>query len=235
MSSHTTAHAAGLAAMERHTTSRFAGYAALGAATSMILGAVLWGVSGADLDRALAAGTVADYLETAAAQRPLLVANLTAWIAGVMLFGAAGAGFFRLCQRRRTLAQLGLLCYWTAVPLAIASFVAMLAVVVQIAPQASPDAVLLAEVVGWFGSRADWIATALIVGFGPALISLAGRDEWVPAWLAYWAMTAAFAGLLTIVAMFTSALSSYGFLIVPVGLGWTIAAGVVALRRASTV
>jgi hypothetical protein len=217
------------------TTSRIAGYAALAAATSMIIGAILWASSGADLDGALAAGTIAEYLEAATARRSLLVGNLTAWIVGVLLFGAAGAGFFRLCRRRRTLAQIGLLCYWTAVPLAIASFVAMLAVVVQLAPLGTAEAVLLADVVGWFGSRADWIATVLVVGFGPLLISIAGRDEWVPAWLAYWAMAAALAGILTVVAMFTGALSTYGFLIVPVGLGWTIAAGVVALRRASTI
>jgi hypothetical protein len=43
----------------------------------------------------------------------------------------------------------------------------------------------------------------------------------VPAWLAYWAMAAAPAGMLTVVAMFTEGLSTYGFLIVPVGLSWT--------------
>jgi len=217
------------------TTSRIAGYAALAAATSMIIGAVLSVSSGADLDRALAANTTAEYLETATANQSLLVGNLTAWILGVLLFGVAGAAFFRMCRRRRTLAQIGLLCYWTAVPLAIASFVAMLAVVVQVAPQGTAEAVLIAEVMGWFGSRADWIATVLVVGIGPLLISVAGRDEWVPGWLAYWAMAAALAGILTVAAMFRDALSTYGFLVVPIGLGWTIAAGVVALGHARSI
>jgi hypothetical protein len=201
----------------------------------MIIGAVLSVSSGADLDRALAANTTAEYLETATAHQSLLVGNLTAWILGVLLFGVAGAAFFRMCRRRRTLAQIGLLCYWTAVPLAIASFVAMLAVVVQVAPQGTAEAVLIAEVMGWFGSRADWIATVLVVGIGPLLISVAGRDEWVPGWLAYWAMAAALAGILTVAAMFRDALSTYGFLVVPIGLGWTIAAGVVALGHARSI
>lgn len=213
------------------TVSRLAGYAALAAVASMVAGAVLWASSGADIDQALAADAISEYLETAAERRTMLIANLTAWITGALLFGVAGTAFFRLCSRRRTLAQIGLLCYWTGVPLAITSFFAMLAVVVQVAPDTSPEAVLVAEVVGWFGSRADWLATALLVGFGPLLISLAGRDEWVPAWLRYWGIAAAVAGALAVVAMFTEALSSYGFLIVPVGLGWTLAAGIVALRH----
>jgi hypothetical protein len=48
-------------------------------------------------------------------------------------------------------------------------------------------------------------------------------------------MAAALAGILTVAAMFTEALSTYGFLVVPIGLGWTIAAGVVALRHARSI
>ncbi len=73
----------------------------------------------------------------------------------------------------------------------------------------------------------------LLVGFGPLLVAIAGRDTWVPTWLARWSRVTAGAGLLTVVAMYTDQLSSYGFLVVPVGIGWTIAAGIVALRSAS--
>lgn len=212
-------------------SNRLTGVLAIAGAATMIVGAVLWIASGADLDAALAVGTMEEYLTTAAENRLLLVANLTAWILGVTLLGAAGSALSRLCRRRPGVAQIGWMCYLTAVPLAIASFVAMLAVVVQIAPATDPEAVLVAEVVAWFGSRADWIATVLIVGIGPMLISVAGWREWVPNWLGYWAIAACFAGLLTIVAMFTESLTTYGFLIVPVGLSWMIAAGVVALRR----
>jgi len=212
------------------TTAQLGAYAAIGGAFSMIIGAVLWGISGADLDHALAGGELSNYLATAAVTSHLLVANLSLWILGVLLLGTAGTALANLCDRQRAATQAASICYRTAVPLAIVSFVAWLAIVLKIAPETSPAALLVAETLGWFASRADWIATVLIVGFGPALISVAGRGDWVPTWLAGWGFAAAVAGLLTIVAMFTGGLSSYGFLIVPVGLGWTLAAGVVLLR-----
>ena len=92
----------------------------------------------------------------------------------------------------------------------------------------------LAEALGFFASRADWIATVLLVGVGPALIAASGRDTWVPGWLAIWGALALLAGLLTTLTTLTTlavGLTTYGFLVVPVGLGWTIAAGVVVLRE----
>jgi hypothetical protein len=44
----------------------------------MITGAILWAISGADLDGALAAGTTAEYLEAATARRRLLAGNRVA-------------------------------------------------------------------------------------------------------------------------------------------------------------
>jgi hypothetical protein len=38
-----------------------------------------------------------------------MVANLTAWIVGVLLLGAAGTSFARLCVRRRPVAWIALL------------------------------------------------------------------------------------------------------------------------------
>ena len=214
------------------TYARFGAYTALSGAVSMFIGAALLGASGIDLDSALADGDMLTYLAAAEEVRLLLIANLTAWIMGVLLLGIAGVLLQKLCTQRRTIAHIALVCYQTAVPLAIAAFVAMLAVNIQISPNTSANAVLLAEVIGWFGSRADWIATILIIGVGPALLSLAGRDEWVPRWLARWGMATTFTSLLTTVAIFTGSLSSaYAFLIIPVGLGWNIAAGVMLLRR----
>ena len=91
----------------------------------------------------------------------------------------------------------------------------------------------LAEALGFFASRADWIATVLLVGvaFRPALIAASGRDTWVPGWLAIWGALALLAGLLTTLTTLAGGLTTYGFLVVPVGLGWTIAAGVVVLRE----
>jgi hypothetical protein len=41
----------------------------------------------------------------------------------------------------------------------------------------------------------------------------------LPTWLGVWAAAALLPGVVTVVAMFTGGLSTYGFVIVPVGLG----------------
>lgn len=215
---------------------RLGGFAAIGGSVTMIIGAAILLASGADLDIALATDDMAGYLSAAGAVQSLLVANLTIWIVGTLIFGIAGTAMSGVCVRRQTVAQVARYCYWAGVPLVVAAYVAWLALVVQIAPDSSETAVLMAEVIGWFASRADWVATILILGTGPALISLAARGEWAPKWLVGWGGIAAFTGLLTAVAMLTggSGLSTYGLLILPVGLSWTIAAGIVLLRQSKS-
>lgn len=211
-------------------TARTGGYACLVGAALMIVGAACKIAAGVDLDQALATGDLAGYLSGAADVRGLLIANLSLWIVGVFVLGVAGTLLAAL-GRRRAAARIGRLSYGTAVPLAIAAFVAWLALVVQLAGEVSPAELAVAEVLGWFASRADWTATVLVVGAGPLLVSLAGRSAWVPNWLLGWGVAAAGTGALTVLAMFVGGLTGYGFLIVPVGLGWTLAAGIVLLRR----
>lgn len=197
----------------------------------MISGAILKQLSGVDLDAALSQGAMDRYLEAAAAQTPILVGNLSLWIVGVLFFGVAAAALARCCRRRPAWGQVAQFCYWTAVPLAIGAFVAWLALVVQLAPGATGEQVAAAEALGWWASRADWIATDLVVGIGPLVFSLAGRGDWNPSWLAWLALAAGAAAAMNVLAMFTDALTSYGFLIVPVGLAWSLAAGVHLVRQ----
>ncbi len=212
---------------------RLGAYSVILGALFMITGAVLKVVSGADLDLALTTGSPADYLAQLTEVRHLLVMNLSFWIVGVFFLGIGGTIMAELCDRKQTMGSIVKLCYFTGVPLAIVSFIAWLALVVQLSPEASRAELNLFEVVGWFISRADWTATILVVGAGPALISYAGRKEWVPAWLARFGILPALAGVLTAIAMFTNALTSYGYLIVPVGILWMIAAGIVLFRLSS--
>ena len=107
----------------------------------------------------------------------------------------------------------------------------MLAVVVLLSGESSATAVSMAEVVGWMGARADDLATALIIGIGPLLISLAGRDEWVPTWLLRWGFLAGAVGIFSIFVLYLPGMSKFGFIILPIGMGWMIAAGVVLLRQ----
>jgi hypothetical protein len=169
-------------------------------------------------------------LTSASESSSLLIANLTFWIIGVILLGIAGTMMSNLCTRQPEVAKIAQYIYGISASLAVASFVAWLAIVVRLAPDGSPTAALIAETIGWFASRTDWMATCLIIGFGPALISLAGRNDWVPRWLCIWGGIASLAGLLCVIGIFAGSLSTYAFLIVPVGLSWTIAASVVLFK-----
>lgn len=215
---------------------RLGAYTAIAGSACAILGAALGIVSGADMDASLASNDMATYLTTAGETSRLLVANLTLWIVMVLLMGIAATAMTALCEKRPMMAQVARFCYWAGAPLVLGAYVAWLAVVVQVAPDTSPAAIALAKAMGWFASRADWVATILIIGIGPTFISLAGRDAWVPRWLLRWSFATAVAGLLNAVAMFTggSGLGSYGFLIIPVGVGWMVAAGIVLLRGVGT-
>ena len=206
-------------------------YTALGGTVIMLIGAALWGTSGTDLWAALDSGDMAGYLATAGAVKGQLVANLTVWIVGVLVLGVAGRVLVQLCTRRQSLALAALVCISTAVPLVVISYIAMMALVVQIAPDTSATSVAIANVVGWIGTRADDLGTALIIGFTPLFLSLAGREEWVPTWLARWGYLAGVIGLFSLVVLYFPGLTAFGFAILPVGMGWMLAAGVVLLRR----
>jgi hypothetical protein len=217
------------------STNRFGGLTAILGSVCALSGAGLQLASGADLDVALASGDMSQYLATAGENTPMLVANLVLWIIMVLLMGSAATVMASLGERRPAVARVGLLCYTTGVPLVIAAYVAWLALVIRIAPDTSPQSVQLAGVVGWFASRADWIATILVIGIGPTFLAFAGEGDWAPKWLVRWSLVTAVAGSLNAVAMLTGGrgLGTYGFVIIPAGVGWMIAAGVVLLRRAA--
>ena len=213
---------------------RIGGFTVIFGAITMIVGAILWGTSGTDLWAALDGGDMVGYLAAVPGVQAQLVANLTVWILGVLILGVAGTLLVELCQQRPILAKVGLFCFRTAVPLVIVAYIAMLAVVVQLGGATDETAVAIANTVGWIGARADDLATALILGAGPLFIALAGRDEWVPKGLLRWSYVAAFAGLFSLVCLYIPGMGAYGFVIIPVGLIWMIATGVVLLRGRET-
>jgi hypothetical protein len=214
------------------STAQLGGYTTLAGTVTMLIGAVLWGTSGTDLWAALDTGDMAGYLAAAGTVKAQLVTNLSVWILGTFIIGIAGTMLAALSTRRRTLAQTALVCYQTAVPLVIVSYIAMLAIIVQLGGDTSATAVSLAEVVGWIGARADDLATALILGAAPLLLSLAGHKEWAPTWLLRWGYLTALAGLFSIMVLYLPGMAAYGFIILPIGMGWMLATSIVLLRRA---
>lgn len=214
-------------------TRRAAGYTALAGALTMFVGAILWGTTGTDLWLVLDTGDMASYLTAVGAYQGQLIANLSVWIAGVLILAVAGHMLGELSQTRRVLARIGGLCYAVAAPLVIVSYFTMLALVVQIAPDTSPTSLAIAEVLGWIGAHADDLATALILGFGPLFFSLAGRGEWASKWLVWWSFVCGVCAALSLFALYfpNTALSGLAFIIIPVGLIWLIWTGVILLRR----
>lgn len=213
------------------STARTASVTAIGGAVSMLIGAALYFSSGAnDLWAALADGEMAAYLISADAARGQLVANHSLWIVGVLLMGIAIRAMASIGGPRRGPAAAAVSIATTAVPLAIVSFITMVSLAVQLAPNTTASSVATAEVIGWIGARADDLATVLIIGVAPLLVARAARGDWLPRWLAFWAHAAAAFGTVFLVGVFVPALSDVGFLVVPVGVLWMLAAGIVIAR-----
>lgn len=196
----------------------------------MILGAAFLGISGADLDASLSKNDLAEYLISAQENQFMLITNLSLWIMGVILLGIAGIMMAYLGKECTILSKLSSYNYCIAIPIVVIAYSAWLAIVVRLSAYDSEASTLLAEVLGWFASRANWIATILVLGTGPFFITLAGRKSWVPKWLQFWSYIALFTGLLNFIAMFADGLTTYGFLIIPVGMGWMVASFFVLIR-----
>ncbi len=209
-----------------------AGYCALAGAICMLAGAAFWGATGTDLWAALARNDMATWLSQLESARSLLVVNTSFWVAGVILMAAAGKMMSVLTSRRKGMAALGLTCMQTGAGVAIVAFLLMLAPAFHLAPDTAAETVRLAGLIGWAGARLDDLATLLIIGAGPLLLSLAGDKDWVPGWLRIWGYLAGGAGLVSILTLFNPGQPEPGFVIVPVGIGWMIAAGIVLIRSA---
>jgi hypothetical protein len=128
------------------------------------------------------------------------------------------------CMARPGLAQMGMVLMRIAASIAIVSFIATLAVAFY------ANSVEAALIMGWFGARVDDVATMLLVGFGPLSLSIAGKGDWVPGWLNVRGFLAGIAGMLVIIGLFTG-IVPLSFIIIPFGIGWMIAAGVVLIKK----
>lgn len=205
-------------------TQVFAGYVSIAGAVSMLVGAALWGATETDLWQALANNQMESYLSQLEPVKQLLVANTIFWIIGVLLFGTAGTIMSSFCTSSPRLAQLALVLMRSAIPIAIVSFIIMLSLAIH------PPEVDSANTIGWIGTRLDDLATILIIGASPLLLSIAGRTDWIPGWLSVWGYLAGIAGFLGIVSLLTGQVA-LGLIILPFGIGWMIAAGIVLFRK----
>jgi hypothetical protein len=211
----------------REIRRRLGGGGLAAGALVMVAGAAVWASTGTDLDAALVNGTVSAYLGAAVEHRSALGINLALWMFGVGLLGLGGvllAGTGRAAEHpARDVARA---CYAVAATLALVSFL-MWYGLIRVAGSIDLSA---AEAIGWTAWNLDNVATSLIIGLGPLALAWVAREDWMPRWLGIWAGLAAVAAVLTWIAIPTGGGGTYGFLIVPVGIAWSITAGVVALR-----
>lgn len=214
---------------------RAAGFTAIAGAVSMLVGSAFFVASGAGLDAALEDSTIGDYLTDAAANSTALTANLGFWILGVMLLGLGGIMLSRFGDQDSSTIAVARFAFTAGPAAAIVFFSIWLGIVLGLAPAhvagAQVEATALA--LGHAASIADWIATVVILSLGGAALAVAGRATWVPRWLFRWAMLSVAFGALAIVGLVTDARTTLSVPIVPVGLGWMIAAGITAIRRST--
>lgn len=214
---------------------RLAGRLAVAGALTMLAGAVVLGAFGApDLDAALVSGDLERYLTEAASRRTAVLAHVSIWLVGAPLLGAAGVVAAHGDPMGAPHRELARAAYTVGAATALVCFVAWFAVAVQASASPSPTDATVAAVVGWFAYRLDVVATALLIGVGPWLLTAVARPSWAPPWLRVWAVGALAAAIFQVVPYLVPAVPlALGLLVMPVGLGWTLAAGTVLQRAAA--
>ncbi|MFZ1705038.1 MAG: hypothetical protein WAT79_11885 [Saprospiraceae bacterium] len=203
------------------------GYVSIFGSVSMLIGAGLWGSTGTDLWQSLATNQMDTYLNQIEPVKQWLVANTIFWTVGVLLLGIAGSFMSKFCVSNPQLALFQLVFVRSAVPMAIVSFVIMLSLAIH------PPNIETAYLIGWIGTRIDDIATILIIGVSPLFLSMAGKSDWVPRWLLIWGYLAGFSGFLAVISLLTGQVA-LGFIIIPIGIGWMIAAGVAIIKKGNS-
>ena len=197
-------------------------------ALCMILGAVCWGASGTDLWQALADEQIGQYLLQLPKAKSLLVLNTSFWIIGVLLLATALSLMADFTNSNYGLAPLVKVLSQSGASIAIVSFIMMLSLAIV-----NPT-VDSATLVGWIGARVDDIATMCIVGFCPLVLAIDGKNDWLPGWLSVWGYLSGISGLLGVISLFTG-IVALGFIIIPVGIGWMIASGIVLVKKAKMI
>lgn len=213
--------------MTNKKTMTFAGLVSITGAITMLIGAACWGASGTDLWQALANRQLESYLSLLPSVKPLLVVNTTFWTLGALIMVSALTLMSGFCVSSPGLAQMAKVFAQTGVSLAIVSFIVMLSLAIV------DPSVEVATIIGWIGARIDDTATVLIIGFSPLFLSIAGKRDWVPRWLSIWGYFAGITGVLSIISMLTG-IVALGFIIIPFGIGWMIAAGIVLAKKTKT-
>lgn len=218
--------------LESTFNARASGIFAIVGSITMLVGTAVWATSGADLDKALDGDTMADFLTDAANSGAALVANLSLWMLGVVLLAIGGLGLVRRGRQDSLASVIGRFSLTAGAGLVLGAYSLWLGIVLGLAPAhvAGESVIGTARAFGYAASIGDWVATVMILGIGIGAIAAAGRGVWVPRWLWIWGMASLATGVLTILGLFLEARTTLTMIILPVGMLFLIAAGIVAIR-----
>lgn len=211
---------------------RVAGVSAIVGAIIMLAGAATWVSTGTDLDAALMACTVPEYLIATHAKSGPLAVNIALWTLGAVIMCAGGVQLAVLGRSHPQPAAIAAFAYAVGAASAIVFFPLWYGIIVGLSPAqaAGAEVSAFAIALGHGATTADWLATVMILAVGGLAVAHAGRDTWVPRWLRIWSYFIGVAGALTLLGLVLGDRSTYAMLIVPIGIGWLIAAGIVAMR-----
>ena len=205
----------------RAATARSLATIMLCAWTAYVVGAVVFVVSGIDIDAATQAGTVPAALGSIASSAPTASVTYVLWILGASLFALAGGVMLRLGDDVASAIAGAASMVGGAV--VIVSYIAFLGVL-HLASTAPGDGTA-ATALAWMGTTADWVATILILGVMPVALAASGRGRWAAPWLRTASLAPAAAAAATAVSLVTrTGITTWGFAVVPIGMAFVLVA-----------
>lgn len=198
----------------------------IGGALIMVAGAGVWASTGTDVAAALTQGEIESYLAGAHEHAAVLAWNLGLWLVGAPLLGLGLVVLVSVepgtARVSRAIAMAAAIAGATLAEVAFLMWFGLIRV-------AGVLDVAAAEAWAWTAWNIDVLATSLLIGVGP--LALAFTAAWMPRWLRVWAGIAAIAAVASWIAIPTGGGATFGMVIVPVGILWCAAAGIVAMRR----
>jgi hypothetical protein len=211
---------------------RLAGWITIAGNLTMLVGTAFLVIADADLDTALEDNAIGDFLTQAAANGSALTANLGFWILGVVILGIGGVLLSGLGDQDSPATAVARFSFTAGPAAAMVVYPAWLGIVLGLAPAhaAGENVDAVAMALGHATSTADWVFTIVVLGIGPFALAMAGRGSWVPRWLYRWGMIAIAFGAITATGLIFDIRTILAAPILPVGMGFLIAAGIVAIR-----
>lgn len=213
-----------------------AAWAAIFGVALILAGVVSGAIAGAELDKGLVEDSFGEYLTNVAANIGWAQTHVWFILFGATLLSLGGLLLSRLGDQDSPAAAIAPFFFTAGAAATIVFFPITLGVIVELAPRhvAGDNVETVARALALAATTADWLATVLIVSFGAVAVAVAGKTSWVPRWLYRWALVAGVAGVISIIGTVTGAFDTVSIIVLPPGVSWMVAAGIVALKKSNS-